>query len=225
MLKSLVFLLAGATAATASAQTAAPGQPWQAGKHYFVIEPPQSPPGNGKIDVVEVFSYGCPACNSFAPIADRLKAALPANAEMRYVPASFNTAESWPLFQRAFFAAQALGIIDKAHNATFNAVWSNGPLSIRDPASGRMIKPTIEDAAKYYAQYGVSAEDFVATANSFAVNTNMKRADAWIKATGVDSTPTIVVNGKYRITGISAGSWENVIPVVQFLVQKETAGN
>lgn len=223
MLKHLVFLLTGLVAASASAQTAAPGQQWQAGKHYFLIEPPQATAGD-KIDVVEVFSYGCPACNSFAPLADKLKAALPANAAMRYVPASFNTAESWPLFQRAFFTAQALGIIDKSHNATFTAVWGNGPLSIRDAASGRMIKPTIEDAAKFYAQYGVSPEDFVATANSFAINTNMKRADAWIKATGVDSTPTIVVNGKYRITGLSAGSWENVIPLVQFLVQKETAG-
>lgn len=223
MLKSLVFLLAGVAAASASAQTPAPGQ-WQAGKHYFVIEPPQATPGGDKVDVVEVFSYGCPACNSFAPIADRLKAALPPNAQMRYVPASFNTAESWPLFQRAFFTAQALGIVDKSHNATFPAVWGNGPLSIRDAATGRMIKPTIEDAAKFYAQFGVSAEDFVATANSFAINTSMKRADAWIKATGVDSTPTIVVNGKYRVTGLSAGSWENIIPVVQYLVQKETTG-
>ncbi|MGH8174375.1 MAG: thiol:disulfide interchange protein DsbA/DsbL, partial [Rhodanobacteraceae bacterium] len=66
------------------------------------------------------------------------------------------------------------------------------------------------------------AQDFVGTANSFAVNTKMKRADAQIKAYGVDSTPTMVVNGKYRITAQSAGGWDKVPALVKYLIAQET---
>jgi thiol:disulfide interchange protein DsbA len=83
--------------------------------------------------------------------------------------------------------------------------------------------PTIADAAKFYANYGVKAEDFIATANSFTMNTRMKQADAYIKATGVESTPTIIVNGKYRLTPTSAGGgWEKAEALVLYLVRKES---
>jgi len=84
--------------------------------------------------------------------------------------------------------------------------------------------PTIEDAAKFYANYGVKAEDFVATANSFTINTRMKQADAWIKATAVESTPTIIVNGKYRLTPSSAGGWDQVQQLVLYLIRQESGG-
>jgi thiol:disulfide interchange protein DsbA len=52
----------------------------------------------------------------------------------------------------------------------------------------------------------------------------MKRADAQIKAYGVDSTPTLVVNGKYRLTVASAGGVDKLVPLIKFLVAKESAG-
>ena len=70
--------------------------------------------------------------------------------------------------------------------------------------------PTIDDVAKYFAEVRRQAGRIHGTANSFAVNTKMKRADAPIKAYGVDSTPTLIVNGKYRITAQSAGGWDKV---------------
>jgi thiol:disulfide interchange protein DsbA len=199
---------------------------WEAGKHYFVIEPPQPTATGDKIEVLEVFSYACPACNAFQPFASKIKSELPPNAEMGYLPAAFRSDEDWPVFQRAFFAAQALGLVDKTHEAVFDAIWKNdGPLRITDPVTHKIRNPlpTIEDVAKFYANYGVSAEDFTATANSFAVNTRIKRADAMIKAYGVDSTPTIIVNGKYRMTASSAGGWDKIADLVKYLVDKETA--
>ena len=50
----------------------------------------------GKVEVMEVFSYGCPACNHFQPTMKKIKAALPANAQLVYLPASWNAAENWP---------------------------------------------------------------------------------------------------------------------------------
>jgi len=198
---------------------------WTEGKHYFLILPPQrtSVPA-GKVEVAEVFSYGCPACNRFQPIVEKLAKSLPANAQLVYVPASFNPQEDWPMFQRAFLAAQALGIGEKTHAPMFSAVWTTGELAISDPRTNRLRNPlpSIEDAAKFYARVGaVEPEQFLAAAKSFSVDLNMKRADEWIKSSRVDQTPTMVVNGKYRVTVGSAGSDQQLIELVQWLVAKE----
>ena len=197
---------------------------YEAGKQYFLVEPPQPTTTGDKIEVLEVFSYACPACNSFQTIANKIKSELPPNAQMAYLPAAFRPDEDWPVFQRAFYAAQALGLVEKTHDAMFDAVWKEGSLKITDPVTHKVVQPmpTIEDVAKFYAKYGVKADEFVGTANSFAVNAKMKRADAQVKALGVDSTPTIVVNGKYRLNAQSAGGWDKVPALVTYLVGLET---
>lgn len=220
MFKRFAALLLGLS--VVSAATAQ--QAWEAGKHYFPVEPPQATQTGDRIEVLEVFSYACPACNGFQPFVNQIRASLPKNAEMRYLPAAFRADEDWPAFQRAFFAADAMGLVDKTHDAMFDAVWKEGSLRINDPVTHRLVNPmpTIEDIGKFYAKYGVTAEDFVGTANSFAVNTKMKRADAQIKAYGVDSTPTIIVNGKWRMTGVSAGGMDKLPALVSYLVAKES---
>jgi len=197
---------------------------YEAGKQYFLVEPPQPTTTSDKVEVLEVFSYACPACNAFQTVANKIKSDLPKNAEMAYLPAAFRTDEDWPVFQRAFFAAQSLGLVEKTHDAMFDAVWKEGSLRISDPVTHKLVQPlpTIEDVAKFYAKYGVKAEDFVATANSFAVNAKIKRADAQVKAYGVDSTPTIIVNGKYRLNAQSAGGWDKVPALVTYLVDLES---
>ena len=201
---------------------------WVEGKNYFRIDPAQPTSHPGKIEVTEVFSYGCPACNGFHSTADQIARSLPPNAVMNYLAASFRPDENWPMYQRAFYAAQALDLVGKTHDAMFDAVWKSGELSTYDlKASGlkpRSAWPTIEDAAKFYAKYGVDPKEFVGVANSFTVNTKMKRADDLMKAYGVDSTPTMIVNGKYRFTASSAGGYAQSIELTQWLVAKETAG-
>jgi thiol:disulfide interchange protein DsbA len=221
------FALLGALALTPIAYAAdSVSVPWKEGTHYFAIDPPVPADAAGKVEVTEVFSYGCPACNFAYPVIDKLKKSLPPNATMNYVPASFNANEDWPMFQRAYYTAQALGVAEKSHDAMFDAVWKNRTLAIMNE-DGRSLKkplPTIDDVAtKFYAQYGVKAEDFVGTANSFAINAKMKRADAFLKATSTESTPTLVVAGKYRLTFQSAGGEDKVIPLVHYLIQLESA--
>jgi thiol:disulfide interchange protein DsbA len=223
MLKRLPLFLSGLVFALAAQAADAP---YQAGKNWFAVEPPQPTATGDKVEVLEVFSYACPACNQFRQIMDKLKTSLPANAEIRYLPAAFRADEDWPVFQRTFFTAQALGVEDQSHDAVFDAVWTNHKLATTDPVTRQLVKsmPTIEDVANFFRQFGIKPADFTATANSFAINTRMKQADARIKAYGVDSTPTIIVNGKYRVTGQSAGSWDAVVPLVLYLVAKESAG-
>ncbi len=128
---------------------------WVEGKHYALLGVPQrTTVPAGKVEVLEVFSYGCPACNRFQPVMEKLKANLPAGAQLAYLHASFNQSESWPMFQRAYITAQALGIADRAHQAIFDAVWKTDELAVVDQRSGRLKtpKPTIEDAARCYAR-------------------------------------------------------------------------
>jgi thiol:disulfide interchange protein DsbA len=200
---------------------------WKQGINYFLVTPTQQTNvAAGKIEVLEVFSYGCPACNSFLPTMQKLKAALPANAQIAYLPASFIPVEDWPMFQRAFFAAQSLGVVDRTHDAVFDAVWKTGELSIYDPATRRLKNPlpSIDDAAKFYASHaGVKREEFLNVARSFSVDTKMSAADRQVIVSKADRTPTIVVNGKYRLHAESAGGEPQLIDLVKWLVAKESS--
>src|SRR6185369_4503478 len=127
----LGMVFAGAAAAAAPAP--AVPSPYVEGTDYFLIDPPQRSGVDGKIEVTEAFSYGCPACNFAYPYFEKIRKGLPANAVMTYVPASFKPNEDWPMFQRAYLAAQALGIADKAHTAMFDAIWKDKTLAIMNP--------------------------------------------------------------------------------------------
>jgi protein dithiol oxidoreductase (disulfide-forming) len=201
-------------------------QAWKEGTNYFAINPPQpTTVPAGKVEVMEVFSYACPACNAFQPIMKELKAHLPANAQVVYLPAAFRPDEDWPMFQRAFFAAQALGIADKTHEAMFNAVWNTGELATMNLQTNRVKNPlpSIEDAARFYARVaGVKPADFLAAAKSFGVDAKMRMADAQIGAMQALSTPTLVVNGKWRLQMQDAGGASQLVALVKYLVAKES---
>lgn len=201
-------------------------QAWKEGTNYFAVNPPQpTTVPAGKVEVMEVFSYACPACNAFQPIMKQMKASLPANVQVVYLPAAFRPDEDWPMFQRAFFAAQALGIVDKTHDAMFNAVWNTGELATMNQQTNRVKNPlpSIEDAAKFYARVaGVKPADFLAAARSFGVDAKMRMADAQIGAMQALSTPTIIVNGKYRLQMQDAGGVSQLVELVKYLVAKES---
>jgi serine protease len=219
MITFTLALLAGTPSARADGT-------WTAGVHYFLINPAQ-PTGlpAGKIEVTEVFSYACPGCNRFYPVADRLRSSLPGNAVMDFLPAAFRPDEDWPMFQRAYLTARELGIDQRTHDAMFDAVWKTGELAVFDPATQRVKRPapTIGDAAGFYAKAaGLKPETFIATAGSFAVDVKVRQADELIRSYGVSETPTIIVNGKYRLNPISAGGYDQTIELVKWLVQQES---
>lgn len=225
MVRYLAVLFAGLT--LASFQGAEAAASWKEGQHYSRIEAMKrtSVPA-GTVEVMEVFSYGCPACDQFLPVAKKLQASLPANAKMVYLPASFNPSEAWPMFQRAYLAAQALGIADQTHDAMFEAVWKTGELGVRDPTTRRLKRdlPTIEDAARFYnKRTGVAVDKFVATANSFSIEMKIKQADGLVRAYQVEETPTLIVNGKYRVNNGAVRSFDEMAELVKYLVAQESA--
>src|SRR5258708_10945207 len=154
----------------------------------------------------------------------KLKQAMPANVVVDYLPAAFNSAEDWPMFQLAYVTAQILGVDQQTHDAMFDAVWKGGDLSITDPSRALKSRmPSIEDAAKFYSQHaGVPVEKFIATSKSFSADLKVRTAQDLIMGYKVDRTPTIVVNGKYRLHVESAGGTGQLVPFVTYPVAKAT---
>jgi thiol:disulfide interchange protein DsbA len=198
---------------------------WIEGQQYFLVQPAQAthaPPG--KVEVVEVFSYACPACNAFYPVMAQLRAALPKQAQLSYLPAAWHPEEDWPTFQRAYFAAQSLGLVERTHEALFDAIWKTGELATMDPTTKlpKKFMPTVVDVANFYARKtGIKPQAFLDAAHSFSVDARMREADAQIRAYQTDMTPTVIVGGKYRVTPNSAGGNEPFIQLVKWLVMQQ----
>ncbi len=182
----------------------------EAGKNYFLIEPPEPTASGDKIEVLEVFSYACVHCAHFQPYADEIKSKLPAYAQFSYMPAIFN--DAWEAFARAFYTAQSLGLLEKNHQAMFDAVH-------RDHRQFN----SFDDIAKFYGEHGADVEKFKQVATSFEIESKIARSKTLVPKYGVDGTPSIIIDGKYRITGASAGGYPQLVALVDTLVKKEHA--
>jgi len=208
---------APAPAAKPAARPAAPapapaGFVPRPGTDYEVISPAQPTWGTGKIEIAEVFSYRCIHCAEFQPKVNAWKAkSLPADARWEYVPAVFGG--TWDTFGRAFFAAQLMGIQPKTHDKVFNGVFVD-----QSAGSG-----TVEDIAKMYSAWGVDQAKFLATMNSFGVTAKLNRAKQFAMRGGVTATPTIIVNGKYRINVTPDRGFEGMLATAGYLVAQERA--
>lgn len=184
-----------------------PGTP-VAGKDYVSLTPPQPTWGTGGVEVVEVFSYACVHCAEFQPAVNNWKKTLPAGVKFRYVPAVFGGV--FDNAARAFFAAEAMGVQERTHDAVFKAVFID-----------RTIKNgSLEDFANVYASLGVDRAKFLSIMNSTTVSAKLNRAKQFAQRTGVNATPTMIVNGKYRVT---AKSRDEQLRVVDYLVARELA--
>lgn len=206
VLASLSLLLASTAL---QAQTPQP----VAGKDYVEI-PNGRPldPVDGKVVVEEFFNYVCPACFGFEPFLLAWSAKLPPYATLVHIPATFR-ADFMP-YARGYYAAQVLGIADKAHAAVYDAIHVKKTL----PSEGQ--KPDEEKIAAFYAGYGVDQAQFLATMKSFGVDTKVRRATEYMTRAKVPATPTIVVNGRYLVKGSSN---EQILQIASALIEKEHA--
>lgn len=198
---------------------------WVEGQHYRQL--PQPVPAAvpaGKIEVTEVFSYGCIYCFRAKDQIQQLAAGLPADAVMTYVHAAFNPGEAWPMFQRAFYTAQALGVAASTHEQMFTSIWESGEFPLRDPRTGGIRKPlpTLDDAAAFYQKYAaVNPASFLELAKSKQIDDAVKHADMLVEAYRISGTPSLVVNGRYLVMNENLGSWAEVRQLVNFLVAQE----
>jgi thiol:disulfide interchange protein DsbA len=200
-------------AVAAVAESAAKGTALVPGTDYVEIQGGQPfEPLNGKIEVVEVFGYVCPACASFEPLLTAWKKSLPADVRLTYVPAAFGP--EWTPYAHAFYVSDSMGLVDRTHSAIFNAI------HIAQTLPGEGKKPDEAAIAKFFGQYGADPRQFATAMHSFAVDAKLNRAKQFMLRSGVNATPTMIVNGKYRVVG---KSFEDVLRITNQLIAQERA--
>ena len=168
-------------------------------------------PLNGQVEVVEVFGYVCPACARFQPLMSAWKKKLPAGVRFSYVPAPFGGV--WIPYAKAYYVAQQTpGLLDKTHDALFKAIHLDQTLK------GERGQDSDEDIARFYAAYGVDPKQFVADMNSFGTEAKLNKGKQFMLRAGVEGTPTVIVNGKYRVKGTT---YEDILRIATRLVAQE----
>ncbi len=183
-----------------------------AGRHYRVLNPAQ--PTNvapGKVEVVDVFWYGCGGCYVMYPHMQAWKAAKPDVAEYVYLPATLNP--GWQPQARLFYATKALGIEEQTHSAIFREYHVN-----RNPLN------TLELMTRFLADFDISEQAARDALTSFSVDAELRAADVRARRFQLSFVPAVVVNGKYVIGVEQAGGPEAVLEVINHLVALE-AGN
>jgi thiol:disulfide interchange protein DsbA len=196
---------------TAAAVMAAHGEPvFTLGKHYERITPQQPTESADKVEVVEVFWYGCRHCSDFEPFLEAWLAKKPEDVSFRRMPGIF--AKNWIPHARAFFAAEILGVTELIHKPLFDAVHAR-KRPLKDEAS----------LAEFFAEHGVSEDDFRNAFNSFTVDNEVRQAIKSSRGYGISGVPSMIVNGKYRSSARLAGDFDDLLKVVDHLVDTEQA--
>ena len=184
---------------------------YQDGIHYTTIEnAPATRPG--EVEVVEAFSYMCTHCATFEPYVQNWLKRLPESVKFLRYPVVFGRG-TWELYARAYNTADVMGVADQAHAALMDKIWKE-----------RQVLKSMEELAEFYAAYGAKPDVFLATSKSFAVDAKMRKEQRFLMDAGVNSTPNMVVNGKYLVAGNAAvANYDQILAVVDFLVAQELA--
>jgi len=175
------------------------------GIDYTELAKPQPTESGEKIEVLEVFMYSCPHCFYLEPTLEKWLATQPENIEFKRMPVIFS-ARVEP-HARAYYAAELTGKIEQFHLPLFRALHEDKQ-AIRD-----------EDALVAFAEaQGIDGKEFRDAYSSFFVNMRVQRAQELGRRFGIDSVPTVIVNGKYRTTPAQAGSRKKMIRVINYLI-------
>ncbi len=208
--RHLLVLLLSLVPVFVFAQPMAPGV-MREGVDFVTLPSPQPPFAAGKIEVAEVFSYACIHCFHFQPLVNTWKKTMAKDVRWEYVPAAFGG--PFDQFARAYFAAQMMGVQEKTHDAVFKGIFEQKLVS----------KGTPEEVADLYARFGVDRAKFLANMQGDAVKARFAKARDFAMRSGVDSTPTLIVNGKYRVLGRQDSGYEGMLKTVDFLIERERA--
>jgi thiol:disulfide interchange protein DsbA len=183
------------------------------GVHYVKLAVPVGTRNPDRIEVVEVFSYGCIHCKTFDPTLEAWRNTLTEDVVFRRVPAIFD--QNWAFFAQAFYTAEVLGISKKVHQPLFVAIHEQG-MNLLDPA---LMAALFEQAAN------VPPEEFTRVFNSFGVRSRVQQAEAHGRAYGITGVPTLIVDGRYRVDGRMAGNNTKMLQIVDYLVAGLRDGN
>jgi thiol:disulfide interchange protein DsbA len=166
----------------------------------------------GQVEVLEFFSWGCPACNAAEPEVQRFLATKPANVVFRRVPATFE-----PVFAKlapVYYVAELLGVVEKVSGPMYAAMHDRSkPSPVRDAVlafrRAEITRGEIEPArqayeaavAQLFQQHaGIAPDKFRATWYSPALRVKLAESESLYRAWQVGSVPSFAVGGRYLAT-------------------------
>ncbi len=179
---------------------------------YQLITPTQPTNNPDKVEVVSVFRYSCPHCNYFEKTyLKNWLSTKPDYVEFMYMPAVFKNDRQIPL-AKAYYTAEALDVVDKVHKSIFRTIHED------KPKSSMNNETTLQ---RFFAKYGVIMGDFTEAYNGFYVDTKMRQAEKMAIDYDIRSVPTIIINGKYRLTSDKAKGYINMMKIINYLIERE----
>jgi len=179
-----------------------------AGRHYEILDNPTVTRNPSKVEVVEVFWFGCNHCYALESYIQPWKRNLPNDVDFWKSHITWNAqAET---HARLFYSAKALGIEEKAVPAAFTSIWREGRNLLGN-----------SEVEYFFKGFGVEKERYLSVSNSFGVNNAVKQADNRMRQWAVTGVPTLIVNGKYKVSGTREIGTSKLLDVVNFLIEKE----
>jgi thiol:disulfide interchange protein DsbA len=188
---------------------------WAQGVNYHLLLPAQpTNAGPDQVEVVEAFWYACPHCYALEPYLQSWKAKKPAYVQFNVLPVM------WGPVHRAhaqlFYTLQALGKEEELHSAVMQEVQVNhNMLASNDPIETEQMQ------MQFVRGHGIKEEDFRKAYHSFAVETNLQRAEQLTRRYKVEGVPLFVINGKYTADVGTAGGQAQLIALINDLVARE----
>ncbi len=178
------------------------------GRHYQILDNPTITRNPSKVEVVEVFWFGCNHCYALESYIQPWKKNLPNDVDFWKSHITWNAqAET---HARLFYSAKALGIEEKAIPAAFTAIWREGRNLLGN-----------SEVEYFFKGFGIEKERYLSVSNSFGVNNAVKQANNRMRQWAVTGVPTIIVNGKYKVSGTREIGTSKLLDVVDFLIEKE----
>lgn len=179
------------------------------GVHYKPTTKRLATSDKNMVEVVELFSYSCPHCFRFEPQVMEWKKTLPDNVKFVQVPAIFR--DSWLQLAKVYYAAEKMGDLEKLQPLIFNAIH----------VDKRRLQ-TEDQLLDFVAEQGIDRDTFAKEMKSMSVTRKVKEALLISQTSGITGVPAMIVNGKYIVDGPMAGSMEDVLKIVDFLIQQES---
>ena len=210
-MRAVIALLTMVVSLIACADEKVTPPAFKEGVDYQVLSQPVRTRNSNKIEVTEVFWYGCGHCFTFEPMVHQWQKQQADDVDFQQSPVTWNAAAT--VHARAFYTARALGVMDKLHQPIFNA------LNLE-----RKKLANIDSLADFFVQHGVDREKFIKTYNSFGVDNQVKQADSRARGYKITGTPELIVDGKYRVSARTAGSQAKMLQVVDYLIATIRAG-
>jgi thiol:disulfide interchange protein DsbA len=182
------------------------------GRDYANVSPPQLTSDKNKIEVLEFFSYGCHSCNDFHPFLTPWESKLPGDAVLVRVPMSLGHKQWEPLVRAYYAITLSGGDFNRLDKALFDAVHKQ-----------RRDLTTDAEIVKWAGQQGLDPVKFASLMKSFSVMSKAAEAETIARRYKVNSTPTVVVDGKYRLLANNAKSFADWPALMNQLVIKARA--